>query len=93
MDEGDRDIASCSTNTSRWSSPCCDSDGPEHPSDCEERADRTPGTKGAQKQKMKHEIQKLPPISPLQGSKPRNQSANMNCIWMLKSRFGICSSS
>ncbi|MED6253993.1 hypothetical protein ATANTOWER_011300 [Ataeniobius toweri] len=104
MDEGYRDIASCSTNTSRWSSPCCDSDGPEHPSDCEERADRTPGdqqspklqgskqseyskgTKGAQKQKMKHEIQKLPPISPLQGSKPRNQSANMNCIWMLKSQ-------
>ncbi|MEQ2211564.1 hypothetical protein XENOCAPTIV_007106 [Xenoophorus captivus] len=35
---------------------------------------------------MKHEIQKLPPISPLQGSKPRNQSANMNCIWMLKSQ-------
>ncbi|XP_047247292.1 lebercilin-like protein isoform X1 [Girardinichthys multiradiatus] len=102
MDKGDCDIASCSTNTSRWSSPCCDSDGPEHPSNCEERADRTPGdqqsptlqgskqseysTKGAQKQKMKHEIQKLPPISPLQGSKPRNQSANMNCIWMLKSQ-------
>ncbi|KAM4742713.1 lebercilin-like protein [Anableps anableps] len=41
---------------------------------------------GPQKQKMRHEILKLPPIRPPQGSKPRNQSANMNLIWALKSQ-------
>ncbi|XP_027855360.1 lebercilin-like protein isoform X2 [Xiphophorus couchianus] len=104
--DGDRDTVSCSTNTSRWSSPCCGSDGPGYPSDREERADRTPdehppaklqgskksgyseGTKAqaVQKQKMKHEILKMPPIRTLQGFKSVNQAPNMNCIWALKSQ-------
>ncbi|XP_016517833.1 lebercilin-like protein isoform X1 [Poecilia formosa] len=104
--DGDRDTVSCSTNTSRWSSPCCGSDGPGYPSDREETADRTPddhpsaklqgskrsgysqGTKtqAVQKQKMKHEILKMPPIRTLQGSKSVNQAPSMNCIWALKSQ-------
>lgn len=43
-------------------------------------------TQGIQKQKMKCEILKLPPIRPPQGSKPLTQSANSNCIWALKSQ-------
>ncbi|XP_043975480.1 lebercilin-like protein isoform X2 [Gambusia affinis] len=104
--DGDRDTVSCSTNTSRWSSPCCGSDGPGYRSDREERADRTPdehpsaklqgpkqsgyseGTKAraVQKQKMKHEILKMPPIRTLHGFKSVNQAPNMNCIWALKSQ-------
>ncbi|XP_008423496.1 lebercilin-like protein isoform X2 [Poecilia reticulata] len=104
--DGDRDTVSCSTNTSRWSSPCCGSDGPGYPSDREERADRTPdehplaklqgskrsgysqGTKtqAVQKQKMKHEILKMPPIRTMQGSKSVNLAPSMNCIWALKSQ-------
>uniref|UniRef100_A0A3Q2PMA2 Lebercilin-like protein n=1 Tax=Fundulus heteroclitus TaxID=8078 RepID=A0A3Q2PMA2_FUNHE len=110
MDDGDHEAVSCSTSTSRWSSPRCDSDGPQYPSDREEAADRTPGdqpsaklqgsklsgcAKGdaggkkgreVRKQKVKHEIPKLPAIRAPQGSKPTNQSANMTCVWFLKSQ-------
>ncbi|XP_008274197.1 lebercilin-like protein [Stegastes partitus] len=47
--EGDDDAVSCSTDTSRWSSPSrlsCGSESPQHSSDCEDKAgsliDKTP---------------------------------------------------
>jgi len=41
---------------------------------------------GSNKQKTNHQILRLPPVKSLQGSKPRAQSATMNCIRQLRSQ-------
>ncbi|XP_075330366.1 uncharacterized protein LOC142388705 [Odontesthes bonariensis] len=102
----DGDSVSCSTDTSRWSTPSrpyCGSDDPQDSSDDEDKADsllpqeNQPGPKesgfkkdkkgqGSNKQKTNHQILRLPPVKPLQGSKPRAQSATMNCIRQLRSQ-------
>ncbi|CAK6974397.1 lebercilin-like protein [Scomber scombrus] len=111
------DAVSCSTDTSRWSSPsrlCCDSNSPHYSSEFEDQTDscayKTPGAKSSDKcQELKpsgrtkakkaqkapkqktnhttnHQLPKLTPIKPLHVSKPRIQSANLNCISELKSQ-------
>ncbi|XP_062275901.1 lebercilin-like protein [Scomber scombrus] len=111
------DAVSCSTDTSRWSSPSrlfCDSNSPHYSSEFEDQTDscayKTPGAKSpdkcqelkpsgrtkakkaqkAPKQKTNHttnhQLPKLTPIKPLHVSKPRIQSANLNCISELKSQ-------
>ncbi|XP_044057572.1 lebercilin-like protein isoform X1 [Siniperca chuatsi] len=115
--EGDGDVVSRSTETSRWSTPFrprCGSNSSHYSSDFEDQADslidKTPETKsseqcqeskspgrkkgkktqGPHRQKANYtvnrQVLKLPPIKPLQVSKPRIQSANLSCIKELKSQ-------
>ncbi|XP_035535968.1 lebercilin-like protein [Morone saxatilis] len=115
--EGDGDAVSCSTDTSRWSTPprpCSGSNTSNCSSDYEDQADslidKTPeakssvksqgskpsrskkGKKGPNRQKTNYaagrQVVKLPPIKPLQVSRPRIKSANLSCIRELQNQVG-----
>ncbi|KAM9359137.1 uncharacterized protein ABDE67_002289 [Symphorus nematophorus] len=81
------DSDSVSTDTSRWSTPsslhCGSNSSPYSSEDRGEKVHRQKTNYAASDQ-----VQKLPPIKPLQVSNPKNLSANLSCIRELKNQVG-----